>query len=280
MGVCGSKNKKIIKEKSQKDDKDIKYNITNNKVNKIIDNDNLFSAQINPRNFEKEDKSFTKETTKTINEYGNIINNEINNEANVMLGEIDIDFPDVPKNKINEKEYGNIINNEINNEENDVLGELVNCSDVSKNKINEKEYGNIINNEINNEANDVLGELVNCSDVSKNKINEKDNGNIINNETYFKKIESSEKSIKAFSDDPILDEETRKKGNEKDNRHKGEIYCKLNEIIDNAILFPDEFKPEYFKQGYINDCYLISAIEAISKFQQIILKCNMEIQKK
>ena len=52
--------------------------------------------------------------------------------------------------------------------------------------------------------------------------------------------------------------------------NNNEIYCKLNEIIPNAVLFPDEFKPEYFQQGYIGDCYLISTIEAISKFPELI----------
>ena len=65
--------------------------------------------------------------------------------------------------------------------------------------------------------------------------------------------------------------------------------------MDNATLFPQEFTPEYFEQGYIGDCYLISTIDAISKFpeliksflkiqitlifQLIILKCNMKTQK-
>ena len=43
--------------------------------------------------------------------------------------------------------------------------------------------------------------------------------------------------------------------------NNNEIYCKLNEIIDNAVLFSDEFKPEYFQQGYIGDCYLISKLK-------------------
>ena len=40
--------------------------------------------------------------------------------------------------------------------------------------------------------------------------------------------------------------------------------------MDNATLFPQEFTPEYFEQGYIGDCYLISTIDAISKFPELI----------
>jgi hypothetical protein len=49
-----------------------------------------------------------------------------------------------------------------------------------------------------------------------------------------------------------------------------EKYCKLSEIIDNPILFPQEFKPEHFHQGKIGNCFFISTMEAISKFPEII----------
>ncbi len=49
-----------------------------------------------------------------------------------------------------------------------------------------------------------------------------------------------------------------------------EKYCKLSEIIDNPILFPQEFKPEHFHQGNIGNCFFISTMEAISKFPEII----------